>query len=536
MAAPGDRLADRYELIEPIGSGGMAIVWRARDLRLRRTVAVKVLRPQFAEDPGFVERFDREARHAASLAHENVAAVYDTGVERETRFIVMELVDGGSVADLIQREGRLAPSVAIDIAAAAARALAAAHRRGLVHRDVKPANLLIGRDGRVRLADFGIARALSTSRVTTVGILLGSGPYMSPEQRRGEEAMAPGDIYSLGVVLYEMLNGELPPAAAGILPAGLDAVVGRALEADPARRYPSARAFAEALDAAARRLRGVAREEHEEAAVPVQPTGGRAPVVGATTRSRMHARTQVVTAHGLDRRPGAAETQPRRRRPGMPVLFGFAAIALSAVVGIGLLRAAAGLVGGVLQATGTPGIARATPAISSPSTAATAASFAPSPPASPSPSPSPFPTPAPTLAPTPPPPTPPPPTPAPTPVVVATPRPTARPAPAGTPAGAVTAFYGAVEDHDWDTATALWSASMQRRYPPEEWLIGRFSRTTRIDIIRIRQTALNTARGTATVAITLVEHRSDRASPQTIAGSWDLVRVDGSWLLNNPRF
>src|SRR5215212_5186694 len=219
MAAPGDRLGGRYELIEVIGAGGMAVVWRARDARLRRTVAVKILRPQFAEDAEFVERFESEARHAASLAHPNVATVYDTGFDPGpdggTRYIVMELIDGPTVADLL-RDGPLPALQAVDIAIAAARALAAAHRRGIVHRDVKPGNLLIGPDGRVRLADFGIARALTSSRLTTAGAMFGSAPYMSPEQARGEEALAPSDIYSLGVVLHEMLVGRLPARAHGV--------------------------------------------------------------------------------------------------------------------------------------------------------------------------------------------------------------------------------------------------------------------------------------------------------------------------------
>ena len=168
------------------------------------------------------------------------------------------------------------PLVAVEVAAAAARALAAAHRRGLIHRDVKPANLLIGRDGRVRLADFGIARALTSSRATTPGTVLGSIPYLSPEQARGEEATAAGDIFSLGVVLYEMLTGDLPweadtPAAMATarlhlpaappseavagLPDGLDGIVGRALELDPGKRYPSARVLADALEGWSRRHR-----------------------------------------------------------------------------------------------------------------------------------------------------------------------------------------------------------------------------------------------------------------------------------------
>ena len=281
MSLSGRRIADRYELLEPVGSGGMATVWRARDLRLGRTVAVKLLRPQYAEDDRFVERFESEARHAASLAHPNIAPIHDTGVDGDERYIVMEFVDGASLAEVLAEHGRLPPFEAVSLVAAAARGLAVAHRRGIVHRDVKPGNLLLGRDGRLRVVDFGIARALTTARVTATGLVLGSVPYLSPEQTRGEEATASSDLFSLGVVLYELLTGRLPwssdtPAATALarlsetapppstivadLPPGLDAIVARALAADPADRYPSARAFADALEVWRRRWTSLSAE------------------------------------------------------------------------------------------------------------------------------------------------------------------------------------------------------------------------------------------------------------------------------------
>jgi serine/threonine protein kinase len=254
MARPGDRLGDRYALIEVIGSDWLRVVWRARDTRLGRTVAVEILRPQFARDPEFLTRLEGVARHAAHLAHPNIAAVHGLGFDRgpdgSPPYIVMELVDGPSIAELL-RGGRLPPTLAIDVAIAAARALAAAHRRRIVHGHVKPANLLVGLDGPIRLADFEIAPALLSSHSKKAGIILRSSPYTSPEQARGEEALPTSDIFSLGVVLFQMLNGRLPEdrdAAAVIrgsalpgadhreapgLPAGLDAIVARALEPDP---------------------------------------------------------------------------------------------------------------------------------------------------------------------------------------------------------------------------------------------------------------------------------------------------------------
>ena len=549
MAGPGDRLADRYELIEPIGAGGMAIVWRARDTRLRRTVAIKILRPQFAEDPEFVRRFESEAHHAGSLAHPNVATVYDTGADADTRFIVMELVDGPTLADVMRRDGVLPPALAVDIAASAARGLAAAHRRGLVHRDLKPANLLIGRDGRVRLADFGIARALTSGRLTTVGMVLGSAPYMSPEQTRGEEVTAAGDIFSLGVVLFEMLHGRLPwpvERAAAVspeggpgewgpieasdmdLPAGLDAIVARALQIDPTLRYASARAFAEALEVAARHLRDTAQRER----VPPQALTGLAPgpiaiTAGAADFTTQSARTEPYAPTRIHVSRGPARDERRRRRAlAPPAIAGIGSVGVAIAIAVMVLSTGAQLIGGVLEATAT-----APPLALGPTSSATGAlvqSAVPSSSASASsaivverPSMAPVLSPVPTVRP----------------AATARPTPNRTPTPSiASPSAAVVDFYDAVEDHDWDRAIARWSRSMRERYPPDEWLIGRFSRTTRMDIVRLRQTALNSSAGTATVAVSLVEYRSVEPSPRSFAGSWELVRVNGRWLLNEPHF
>jgi serine/threonine-protein kinase len=563
MAAPGDRLGGRYELIEVIGAGGMAVVWRARDARLRRTVAVKILRPQFAEDAEFVERFESEARHAAGLAHPNVATVYDTGFDPGpdggTRYIVMELVDGPSVAELL-RHGPLPVSLAIDVASAAARALAAAHRRGIVHRDVKPGNLLVGSDGRVRLSDFGIARALTSSRLTTAGEALGSLPYMSPEQAAGEEVLPQSDIYSLGVVLFEMLHGRLParearrvddsaavddsgtPDAAlsedeGARPGvrtWLAPIIARALQRDPVLRHPSARALAEALEAVSNRSHragvlaidnGTAagstatprlarkRKRRRPAAPPsATPQGAASTDPSPTPPGAMTGGVPAIARE----RPFRTPTPDRRRRDPAVIVTGLTLLAGATVFVLAVLANLADVGGAVLSATATP-----PPSIGGPIAAATA---------NPSESGSPIPT-AVSVAPSA--------SRAPSPTVAATPRPTPRPTQrpsGGGPTQAVADFYDAVASHDWDRAISRWSERMQRRYPPDEWLIGRFSRTTRIDITRLRRTALDPAAGTATVAVTIVEYRTVEPSPRTFSGTWDLVRVGGRWLLDAPHF
>src|SRR5450631_407981 len=190
----------------------MAIVWEARDGLLDRHVAVKVLHPQFAEDPEFLERFRREARAAARLSHPNIVSIYDVGedVEARTPFIVMELVEGGNLKDRIRRAAPLADGEIRSIGAAVASTLEYAHKRGLIHRDVKPQNVLIGEDGRPRLTDFGIAQAITSNGLTRTGAVMGSVQYLAPELARGRPATPQSDLYGLGTVLYEMATGRVP--------------------------------------------------------------------------------------------------------------------------------------------------------------------------------------------------------------------------------------------------------------------------------------------------------------------------------------
>jgi tRNA A-37 threonylcarbamoyl transferase component Bud32 len=261
---------DRYRLIRQIGSGGMAEVYLAYDEFLQREVAFKVLDRKYAEDKEAIERFRREARSAASLHHPNIVATHDRGeTEGGTYYIVMEYLEGGTLEDLIDREGQLPPREAAEIALEVADALSVAHESGVIHRDIKPQNILLSGSGEAKVADFGIARALSATTMTRAGSILGTVHYISPEQALGEQATYQSDLYSLGVVLYEMLTGELPYDAetpvgvvmkhvSGVarspsdvnpdVPEELDAVAGRLLSREPGERYQDAAALAEDLE------------------------------------------------------------------------------------------------------------------------------------------------------------------------------------------------------------------------------------------------------------------------------------------------
>jgi eukaryotic-like serine/threonine-protein kinase len=270
LAEIGNVLGGRYRLLELLGQGGMATIYRARDNELERDVAVKLLRPEYERDPDFGTRFRQEARAAGSLNHPNIVSVYDYGNDAAGAYIVMELIDGEDLASVIRRTGAVPPRQAARLAADVASALGAAHARGIVHRDVKPGNVLVSRDGRVKVTDFGIARAVADAQLTMPGLTMGSVHYFSPEQARGEQTTAASDVYSLGIVLYELLTGRRPwtgDSAAAIamarlsgaapspsavrtgIPAALEAIVRRAMSRDPAERYQSASEMREALEA-----------------------------------------------------------------------------------------------------------------------------------------------------------------------------------------------------------------------------------------------------------------------------------------------
>jgi serine/threonine-protein kinase len=261
----------RYRVERTLGGGGMAVVLLARDGELDRPVAIKVLAEHLARDPSFRKRFLREARLAAGLAHPNVVQVFDAGEDGGRPYIVMECVDGETLAEVLARRGRLPPDEAVVLALQACAGLQHAHEAGLVHRDVKPRNLLLRSDGTLKLVDFGIARAAEETRLTQAGTVLGTAAYLSPEQAAGEEVTAAADVYSLGAVLYELLTGRTPytfetlaelahrqstepiepmgELARGV-PAALEDVVMRCLARNPSYRPASAAELADQLRAA----------------------------------------------------------------------------------------------------------------------------------------------------------------------------------------------------------------------------------------------------------------------------------------------
>ena len=203
-------LAGRYELLEKIGDGGMAVVYKAKDRLLNRYIAIKILRPEFTKDPTFVENFKRESQAAAGLAHQNIVGVYDVGREGNINYIVMELVEGQTLNEIIAKEAPMDYRRVIEITKQVATALRLAHKNKIIHRDVKPHNIMVTNDGVVKLADFGIAKAVNDATMSTGSKIIGSVHYFSPEQARGNYVDERSDIYSLGIVMYEMLTGQVP--------------------------------------------------------------------------------------------------------------------------------------------------------------------------------------------------------------------------------------------------------------------------------------------------------------------------------------
>jgi len=269
--ATGSLLAGRYEIVSAIATGGMGEVWRARDRVLDRIVAAKVLRSEYTGDPSFLARFRNEARHTAALTHPNIASVYDYGETtdetgtQQLAFLVMEYVEGQPLVSILHDEGRLPVDWTLHVLAQSAEGLSAAHRGGVVHRDIKPGNLLIRPDGVVKLTDFGIAQARDATPLTKTGMVVGTAQYLSPEQAQGMEVTSASDVYSLGVVAFECLTGSRPfdgasqvaialahinrppPPLPADVPPAVRLLVERALAKDPADRFPDGAAFAQAI-------------------------------------------------------------------------------------------------------------------------------------------------------------------------------------------------------------------------------------------------------------------------------------------------
>jgi len=340
MAASGV-LSGRYEIGDRLGSGGMSSVHQATDLILERTVAVKILAEHLSDDERFVARFRREALAVAKLIHPNIVQVYDTGIDEGRHYIVMEYVEGRSGAQILQRQGPLDADTTAEIGAQACAGLDYAHRRGIIHRDVKPGNLMVtggpagGGEMTIKLTDFGIARAVEQTRITQVGSVVGTAAYLSPEQVRGEEATPATDVYALGVVLYQFLTGRLPYEGSTLaelavrqqnekplppstynddVPETLGAAVLRALEGDPNRRYASASELAGGL---ALGMQG------EDVTLPMEAGTAATNVLGSETGTRrldQTAQTEYRPAHpSATRRPAPRAPRQQPAPPPIPV-------------------------------------------------------------------------------------------------------------------------------------------------------------------------------------------------------------------------
>jgi serine/threonine-protein kinase len=274
MVSPGTLLSGRYRLDERIATGGMGDVWRGTDETLGRTVAIKILLPALLEEQGFSERFRLEARTMATINHPGVVDIYDYGSDQQVAYLVMEYVEGDALSRTLSRVGRLTPARTMALIAQAAEALQAAHSKGIVHRDVKPGNLLVRANGTLVLTDFGIARSAVAVQLTAAGVVLGTASYLAPEQAAGQTATAASDIYSLGVVAYQCLSGRRPfdgdnpieiamkhvrlspPPLPPDVPPAVRAIVERAMAKDPGSRWPTAAIFGAAARQAAAVLSG----------------------------------------------------------------------------------------------------------------------------------------------------------------------------------------------------------------------------------------------------------------------------------------
>lgn len=417
---------DRFQIESLIARGGMATVFKGTDLTLGRTVAIKILSEELAEDPSFVARFRLEAQAAASLTHPNIVAVYDTGSDRDTHYIVMEYLEGRTLHQILNEDGTVPPEQVARIGAEVAEALAEAHDKGIVHRDVKPGNIMISRNGNAKVMDFGIAKAATAGNLTQVGSILGTVAYLSPEQARGEPVDGRSDIYSLGALLYQMLTGGLPlkgdtyvemvhklnnqdpprPSETNpAIPRKLDAVIMRTLAKEPGDRYQTGTELAADLLDSIREPAGTA------AVAPPLASATDKTTVAPVARAHKDDSTRVMPAAAA---PPAQRVVRQAPPPGSntgKTLIGVAAIIALLAIAFVMFRS----IGNTTTNDPTP----APPVTTSP--------VAP---------PAPAPQPAPRPAPQPEPPPPPPPEPAPAPAPAPAPEPVPPPPPDPQPAPA----------------------------------------------------------------------------------------------------
>jgi eukaryotic-like serine/threonine-protein kinase len=367
----GDIIAGRYRLEGRLGFGGMSTVHLAFDMRLERRVAAKLLAEHLADDPTFVSRFQREAQAAARLVHPNIVQIFDSGLDEQSgrHFIVMEYIEGQSCAEILRDDGWVQVDEAVAIIEQACEGLHYAHRHGVVHRDVKPGNLLRAREGEVKLADFGIAKATEQSSITQVGSVLGTAAYLAPEQARGEEAGPRADLYALGVVAYQLISGRLPYEATSLTelalkqqreePPMLDTLVAAvgpelseaialALALDPRERYQTAREMGRGISDGADGIsplespatsrsasRGAAQPATQATSVlsgGARGSGGTGAKAAVAPRQPRQGPVRSVAAAGASARPAAAAASSSRSRG--PRRLAVALLGLLALVGV----------------------------------------------------------------------------------------------------------------------------------------------------------------------------------------------------------